>query len=453
MGDGFFIEFASAVNAVAAALEVQARMAEANADLPADRRIVLRIGINLGEVIVEDNDLFGDGVNIAARLESIAPHGGIIISGSAYDQVRNRIDATIEDLGTQALKNIAEPVRIYRVSAAPPTRTASFSTATSTVKNSVHSATTDRPTIAILPFANLGDDPAQGYFGDGFAEDMITELSRWRMLSVRSRSASFRYRGVAVDMKQVARELNVRFLVEGSVRRMGDRLRITAQLIDSETGNHVWAERFGRAAVDIFSVQDEVVRTIVSTLVGRLQASDAERSRRKPPSSLAAYECVLQGNALPWENPGAAAEATRLFEKAIEIDPGYGFAHALLAVMRYTQWFDDYNGSNASLQDAYVAAKRAVELDENESTCFSMLAMVCLLRRSLRPGAAVCKARHRDQSEQPVEQCRHGAAADLPRACGGVAGLAQARPRDRPLLRSTVVLAQLRPCLHGPAPP
>jgi TolB-like protein/class 3 adenylate cyclase len=377
MGDGFFIEFASAVNAVEAALEMQARMAEANDKLSTDRRIVLRIGINLGEVIVEGDDLFGDGVNVAARLESIASEGGIAISGSAYEQVKGRINAVMEDSGAQALKNIAEPVRVYRVTAAPDSAVAGSLPVATTSKSAV-----EKPAIAILPFANLGEDPAQGFFSDGITEDIITELSRWRSLAVRSRSASFRYRGVAVDMKQVARELNVRYIVEGSVRRMGDRVRITAQLIDSETGSHIWAEKFDREAMDIFSVQDQVVRTIVSTLVGRVQVSDIERARRKPPSSLAAYEYMLQGNAIAWDTPEGLAEATRLFEKAVEIDPGYGFAHALLAATCYSKWYADFSGSDALLQQGYVQAKRAVELDENESTCFSMLALVCLLRHS-----------------------------------------------------------------------
>ena len=370
MGDGVLIEFSSAVNAVKAALDLQEKMVAANAGLHEDRHIVLRIGINLGEVIVEGSDLYGDGINIAARLESIAPPGGIVISGSAYDQVKNKIVAAIDDLGAQSLKNIAEPVRVYLVAAGPLVPVAASTTVA------------EKPSVAILPFANLGDDPAQGYFSDGFTEDIITELSRWRLLAVRSRSASFRYRGVAVDLKQVARELNVRFIVEGSVRRMGERIRITAQLIDTETGSHIWAEKFDRESADIFTVQDQVVRTIVSTLVGRVQVSDAQRARRKPPASLATYEYVLKGNALPWDDPDGATEATRLFEKAIEIDPGYGFAHAMLAAMRYGKWYDDPSNSDAALEEAYALAKRAVELDENESTCFSMLAQVYLLRRS-----------------------------------------------------------------------
>ncbi len=239
-----------------------------------------------------------------------------------------------------------------------------------------------RIAICVLPFTNMSGDPGQEHFSDGVTEDIITELSRWRLLAVRSRSASFRYRGVAVDMKQVARELNVRYIVEGSVRRMGERIRITAQLIDTETGSHIWGEKFDRDLAGVFSVQDQVVQTIVSTLVGRVQATDVERTRRKPPTSLAAYEYVLKANALPWDDPNGAAEATRLIEKAIEIDPGYGFAHALLSFRCYETWYDDPSHSDAALQEAYVLAKRAVELDENESTCFSALANVCLRRRS-----------------------------------------------------------------------
>lgn len=413
MGDGFFLEFASAVDAVEAAIDLQARTAEANASLPESRRIVIRIGINLGEVIVEGEDLFGDGVNVAARLESIAAPGGITISGSAYDQVRSRISATMEDLGALTLKNIAQTVRAYRVvtptataaaltiaptssskltptAAATPATTAESRTPDAPTAGAVTAApeipkprgASERPSIAILPFANLGDDPAQGFFSDGVTEDIITELSRWRLLAVRSRSASFRFRGVAQDLKQVARELDARYLVEGSVRRMGERIRIVVQLIDSETGGHVWAEKFDRAASEIFAVQDQVVQTIVSTLVGRVQASDVERARRKPPSSLAAYEYLLQGNALAWDSAEGAVEARRLFERAIELDPDYGFAHALLAAMRYNQWIDDYSGSDVLLDEAYNLARRAVALDDKDSACFAILSWVYLKRRS-----------------------------------------------------------------------
>ncbi len=240
----------------------------------------------------------------------------------------------------------------------------------------------DRITMCVLPFTNMSGDPAQEFFSDGITEDIITELSRWRFLAVRSRSASFRYRGAAVDMKLVARELNVRFILEGSVRRLGDRIRITAQLIDAETGDHIWAEKFDRESADIIAMQDQVVRTIVGTLVGRLQVSHVEQVRKKRPASSAAYEYVLRANALPWDQPDGATEATRLLREAIEIDPGYGMAHALLGILRIGQWRDEAGDDNSLLDEAYALTKRAVELDESESTCFSMLAQVCIMRRS-----------------------------------------------------------------------
>ena len=239
-----------------------------------------------------------------------------------------------------------------------------------------------RVAICVLPFANLSADPEQQAFCEGISGDIITELSRWRLMAVRSWSASFRYRGIAVDATQVARELNVRYVVEGSVRRIGDRIRINAQLIDAETGHQVWGERFDRAQAELFDVQDQVVQRIASTLVGRVQVSDVERARRKPPSSLDAYECVVKGNALPWDDPESAAEAVRLFEQAIAIDPGYAMAHALLASMRCDQWRNDPGDSTSALDEAYALAKRAVDLDDGDSTCHSLLAHVCLNRRS-----------------------------------------------------------------------
>lgn len=239
----------------------------------------------------------------------------------------------------------------------------------------------ERLSIAVLPFLNLSGDPAQDYFSDGLTEDIITELTRWRLLAVRSRSASFRFRGAAMDIEQVARELNVRYVVEGSVRRLGETIRIHAQLVDAHSGNHVWAEKFDRQAEEIFVIQDTVVQTIVSTLVGRAQVDDTEQTSRKPPGSLAAYECVLRGNALRWDDPAGAAEATRLFEKAVEIDPGYGIAYALLSNMRIRDWTEQMGKADAHLDEAYRLAQRSVELAENESTCHSLLAMVHLYRR------------------------------------------------------------------------
>jgi TolB-like protein len=244
-----------------------------------------------------------------------------------------------------------------------------------------HPNAPERVAVSVLPLASIGGDAAQDAFADGITEDIITELSRWRLLAVRSRASAFRYRGMAVDVQQVARELDANFVVEGSVRRVGERIRITVQLIDGESGNHVWAEKFDRDAGDLLAVQDVVVRRIFSTLVGRMQVSDIESARRKPSASLAAYQCVLGGNALPWDDPEGRAQATRLFRQAIELDPGYGMPHALLSAIRGSDWRDDIDSSDAVLDEAHALARRAVELDSNESTCFSMLAMTCLYQR------------------------------------------------------------------------
>ena len=243
-------------------------------------------------------------------------------------------------------------------------------------------ALSDKPSIVVMPFLNLSGDPTQEYFSNGITEDIITELSRWRSLAVRSRSASFRNRGVTDDVKQVARQLAVRFVVEGSVRRMGERIRISVQLIDAETGSHVWNEKFDRREDEIFLVLDRVVQTIVSTLVGRVQVSVNERSRRKPPTNLAAYECVLKANALPWDDAAGATEATRLVEKAIELDPGYALAHTLLAALTYSRWEEGPRGSDAAMDKAYALLMRAIELDDSESTGHALLASIFLQRRS-----------------------------------------------------------------------
>jgi TolB-like protein/tetratricopeptide (TPR) repeat protein len=240
----------------------------------------------------------------------------------------------------------------------------------------------DALSIAVLPFVNMGGDPEQDYFADGITEDIITELSRWRSLAVTSRNSTFRFKGKAVDMQRVGGELGVRFLVEGSIRRMGERIRVTAQLIDAGTGNHVWGERFDRPLADLFAVQDEVVHTIVGTLVGRVHASGADRVRRKPPASLDAYDLMLRGNALSWDDPASAAEAKRAFERAIEIDPEYGLAHSLLAVLIAREWERDLSASSETLDRAFALALRAVELADDESTCHTILGQICLERRS-----------------------------------------------------------------------
>ena len=369
-GDGLIAEFASAVNAVQCAVDIQHGMTAANSELPEAHRMVLRIGVNLGDVIVEGGDLYGDGVNIAARLESISEPGGIVVSGTAFDHVRNKVDADFEDLGAQTLKNIAEAVRAYRV------------TGTRRLSVIPPKGATDKPSIAVLPFANMSGDPEQRYFSDGITEDILTELSRFRSLTVIARNSSFRFRGSDVDVVRVGRELGVQYVLEGSVRKMGDKICITAQLIDADTGSHIWAERFDRKQEEIFAVQDKVVSTIVGTLAGRLHAVGAERAGRKPPASLAAYDCVLRADALPSGDRKAQAEARRWSEKAVELDPSYGRGYTQLAISYGEEWMLDYSGSDSALDQAYLLARKAITLDDNDSTAYSVLGWIHSMRRT-----------------------------------------------------------------------
>jgi adenylate cyclase len=372
MGDGVLVEFASAVNAVECAVELQVAMDAANQHLPDDRRIVLRVGINLGDVMVEGSDLYGDGVNIAARVEAIAEPGSVFVSQTVFNHVRGKVPFEFEDLGEQSLKNMAEPVRVYRVSGLTAVTSDTFS----------RSAQSSKPSIAVLPFTNMSADPDQQYLSDGITEDIITELARFRQMSVISRNSSFQYRGKAVDTKRVGRELGVQYLVEGSIRKTGSRIRITAQLIDTGTGNHLWAERYDRDLQEIFALQDEVVRTIVGTLIGRMQAASAEQAKRTPPRNMAAYDYVLRGNALPVGDPKDEGEARRLYEKAIEIDPEYGLAYALLATTLMQAWFRDMLASAEPLDRILAIANKAVALDNEECVCHMILGWVCLHRRS-----------------------------------------------------------------------
>ena len=358
MGDGVLIEFGSAVNAVACAVELQKQFATANAGVAEDRRIVLRVGVNLGDVVVEAGDLFGDGVIIAVRLQAMAEPGGICVSGSVHEQVAGKLDAVFDDLGQRELKNSAKPVRVYRLGSggdAAPARPAP--------------ASPDKPSIAVLPFVNMSGDAEQQFFCDGITEDIITELSRFRQMHVASRNSSSRFRGTDIDMIRAGRELGVQYLVEGSVRRMGARTRITAQLIDAATGNHIWAERYDSDRNEIFDFQDRVVQTIVGTLAGRMKSARTEIAQRKPPASLAAYEYVLRADALPWGTPEVDAESRLLFEKAIELDPGYARAYALLSSALEREWFIDMSDSNRLRDESFEMARKAVTLDENDALC------------------------------------------------------------------------------------
>jgi adenylate cyclase len=370
MGDGLLVQFASVVDAVRCAVDIQRLMIEKQAETAGDQPIEFRIGINVGDIVIDGDDIHGDGVNVAARLEGLSEPGGISVSAGVHDQVRDKLDLSFEDTGEQQLKNIARPMRVYRITGTPRAAVAAPKGAK------------DKPSIAVLPFTNMSGDPEQTYFSDGITEDILTELSRFRALSVIARNSSFRFRGSDVDVVRVGRELNVHYVLEGSVRKIGNKIRITAQLIDAATGSHVWADRYDRTQEEIFNVQDQVVRLIVGTLAGRIEAAGVEKALRKPPSNLAAYDCVLRADALPFSNPEARAEVRRLSEKAIELDPTYGRAYSQLAISYYLEWVNDYSGSDAALDEAYSLANKAIALDDNDSQAFSFLGVVHMMRRS-----------------------------------------------------------------------
>jgi len=320
MGDGLLIEFASAVTAVECAIALQKRMAEANAGLSDDRAIIFRVGINLGDVVIDGLDIQGDGVNIAARLEAMADPGGICISGGVFEQAERRIRAVYEDLGDQALKNISRPVRVYRVidSAGGPPR-------------NIGSPNRVKPSIAVLPFANMSNDPEQEFFVDGLTDDIITVLSRISALWVIARTSTFTYKGKPPDVKRVAKDLGVRYVMEGSVRRAGDRLRVTAQLIDAETGHHVWAERYDRSLADIFDIQDEIARSVAASTETQVQMAESQAAESRPSTNFTARDLVARGMGKLFGDYSleACAEASNFIEEAIRIDPLNPIAHRL----------------------------------------------------------------------------------------------------------------------------
>ena len=363
-GDGFLVEFPSVVNAVTCAIDVQRDLAKRNTAVPDEQRLLLRIGVNLGDVIIEGDDVFGDGVNVAARLEAIAPSGGVVISGTVRDHLGNRLDIAFEDLGEQCLKNIAQPVRVFSVHGGTAHHVAAPNAQPGMVK----------PSIAILPFTNMSGDPEQEYFSDGITEDIITELSRYRSLAVVARNSSFQFRGPGADLSTVRKALGVNYIVEGSIRKAGAKVRITAQLIDAATGNHLWAERYDRTIEDIFAVQDEVAKTIVSTMEGRLAATGASQVRAKPTASWAAYDYFLRGREL--SNHYRVHEADDFLARAIALDPGYAHAYAWRAstlVVKY--WHDE---QPEILQQAMACAEKAVSLDESDASCHQAMGFVAL---------------------------------------------------------------------------
>ena len=323
-GDGMLVEFASVVDALRCAAAVQREMAGRNAAVAAERRIEFRVGIHQGDIVVQNGDIFGDGVNVAARLEALAEPGGICVSARVQEDAAGKLDLVFDDMGEQALKNIARPIRMYRVAAA----------AMAPVRPMPERAVPDipdKPSIAVLPFTNMSGDPEQEYFADGMVEDIITALSRIRWLFVIARNSSFTYKGQAVDIKQVGRELGVRYVLEGSVRKAGGRVRITGQLIDAATGAHLWADRFDGSLEDIFELQDQVASSVAGVIEPALQTAETARSAGRPTDDLTAYDLYLRSYAMVWSSAARVPEALRLAEQAIARDPRYGMALAWAA--------------------------------------------------------------------------------------------------------------------------
>jgi adenylate cyclase len=366
-GDNLLAEFPSALEAVRGAVEIQRVIGVRNADLPAERRMEFRVGVHLGDVAVEGERIYGDGINIAARLEGLAEAGGICISGMVYSQVRNKLDLGYEDLGDQSIKNLPEPVRVYRVRLEP--EGAAAAEALPGIEELTVPGFSGQPAIAVLPFENLSGDPEQEYFADGIAEDLITRLSAWTDFPVIARNSSFTYKGKAVDVKQVSRELGVRYVVEGSVRKAGDQVRISAQLIDADTGHHVWAERYDRRLEDIFALQDEITESLVGAMNPALMKSEMARAARKDPRNLDAYDAGLRALWHLWRfTQEDNAKARALAERAIKLDPEAGHYFSLVAMTHYMDIFYQWTDSVArSLEELFRVAQRGVKLDNTDA--------------------------------------------------------------------------------------
>ena len=348
------MEFGSVVDAVNFAADVQRAMAERNAKVPEDRRIIYRIGINIGDVIVEGDDIYGDGVNVAARLEGLAEPGGVCISGDAYRQVRGKIDTTFEDLGEQEVKNIAEAVRVYRVTAAD--RSAAPMTTTDP-------PLPDTPSIAVLPFTNMSGDPEQEYFSDGITEDIITDLSKVSGLFVVARNSTFTYKDKPVKVQRVSKDLGVRYVVEGSVRKVGNRVRISAQLIDGVTSGHLWADRYDRDLTDIFAVQDEIAHSIAEALQVKLLPNESKAIKKIPTEDIEAYQFYLRGRQFFNRHTKTSYDlARKMYSKAIELDPNYARAYAGIADCN--TWLYEHYGTSVPLEEVLAASAKALELDD-----------------------------------------------------------------------------------------
>ena len=364
-GDGALVEFASAVDAVRCALEIQRAMFERSAAIPEDRRIDFRIGINVGDIIIDEGDVYGDGVNIAARLEGIADRGGICISDDTFRQVRDKIDVGFDDAGERQLKNIERPVRVYRVQLGKTVQRVERAP-----------ASTKRPSIAVLPFKNMSGDPEQEYFADGMVDEIITGLSRIKWLSVVSRNSSYLFKNRPATMKDVAATLGVRYVLEGGVRKSGNRVRITAQLIDAETDAHLWAEQYDRLLEDVFALQDEITMCVVGAIEPSVRKAEIDRIKRQRPDSFTAYDLLLQSQQFVFAGmPAEAAKAITLLEQALKLEPNYSAAHAYLSWCLHAR----FGRGGLREEDRLAAvdhARAAVALGNDDATALAIAALV-----------------------------------------------------------------------------
>jgi adenylate cyclase len=366
MGDGLLAEFPSVVEAVLCAVDVQRGMNERESEITDERRIRLRIGVNLGDIIVEGSDIYGDGVNVAARLEGLADPGSICVSGTVFDHVEAKVDLDFVDLGEQEVKNIEQPVQVYRITL--NNGMGAKTTADALIGSATVLKLPDKPSIAVLPFDNMSGDPEQDYFTDGIVEDIITELSREPDLFVIARNSSFAYKGKSPDIREVARELGVRYVLEGSVRKTGNRIRLNAQLIKAETGHHVWAERYDRTLEDVFEVQDELTNTIQNTLLQKVRESGMDNAMSRAPKDMNAYDHMLRAFGLVLRfNRANNEEAIREAEAALDLDPSYARAHMVLAwAYLYTVWSAWTDDVEQAIERGYEAAQKAIAADRND---------------------------------------------------------------------------------------
>jgi adenylate cyclase len=379
-GDGMLVEFGSVVDAVRCAVDIQRCMVGRNAEVPTEKRIQFRVGINLGDIIIDGDDIYGDGVNVAARLEALADPGGIMVSRVVHDQVQDKLSFDFDDMGDQTVKNIARPVGVHRVQLTEHVAQGKATTHFGKIERTA----SDRPSLAVLPFANMSGDPEQEYFADGISEDIITGLSKLRWFFVIARNSSFAYKGKA-DVKRVARELGVRYVLEGSVRKGGNRVRITAQLIDAATSNHIWADRYDGELTDVFALQDEITRKVVAAIEPKLLEAEGIRSQNRSPEDLDAWDMVIHANSLFWRLTKAEGDAAiAMLRRAVARYPDYGPAHSMLAFMLLVSGRLAWTLAEleAQIREAEVLATRAASFDNSDPWAHLALGFVAYTKRS-----------------------------------------------------------------------